>query len=91
MMSIQTVLSAVNGFGSTVASTFTTFLTINYFIGQNTIDLLCFIFRLAKAATISILTALHIALEDLSIFLAESSESFINIINSMTFSFSSDQ
>ena len=76
-MSIQTVLSAVNGFGNGVTTAFTTLLTVNYFIGQNTVRLLTFMLSNLKLATICLLKATHIALEDLSVFLVESGELFV--------------
>ena len=79
-MLIESVLNAVNGFGNGVTSTFTTILTVNYFIGQNTVQLISFLLNHLKAITICLLTAIHIALEDLSVFLVESSESFVYLV-----------
>ena len=84
-MSIDTVLSAVNGAGSAVTSTITTILTVNYFVAQNTINLACLILHQMKSATIYLLTAIYIALEDLSVFLVESGESVISLIEYIFF------
>ena len=76
-MSIESVLDAVNGFGNGVTSTVTTVITINYIIGENTVRLLSFIFGYMKSATICLLQAIQIALEDLGVFLMESADSFV--------------
>jgi len=76
-MSIESVLDAVNGFGNGVTSAVTTIITINYIIGENTVRLLSFIFAYIKSATICLLQAIQIALEDLGIFLMESADSFV--------------
>ena len=76
-MSIESVLDAVNGFGNGVTSAVTTVITINYIIGENTVRLLSFIFGYMKSATICLLQAIQIALEDLGVFLMESADSFV--------------
>ena len=76
-MSIESVLDAVNGFGNGVTSAVTTIITINYFIGENTVRLFSFIFGYIKSATICLLQAIQIALEDLGVFLMESADSFV--------------
>ena len=77
-MSIESVLDALNGFGNGVTTAITTVLTVNYFIGENTVRLLSFILAHIKSGTICLLNAIHIALEDLGLFLVESGESFVS-------------
>ena len=76
-MSIESVLDAVNGFGNGVTSAVTTIITINYFIGENTVRMFSIIFGYIKSATICLLQAIQIALEDLGVFLMESTDSFV--------------
>ncbi len=74
-MAIQSLLSFVNGVCSTVSNGFTTFLTVNYYVGQSIVTLVTACLVQLKALIITLSIATYILLEDLSVFILETFES----------------
>ena len=83
-MAIQSLLNFVNGIGSTFSSCFTTFVTINYFVGQTIFSLLTATFYQLKSLTILAATATYVFLEDLATFALETCESILAGFEFMT-------
>ena len=74
-MAIQSLLSFVNGVCSTVSNGFTTFLTLNYYVGQSIVTLVTACLVQLKALVIALSIATYILLEDLSVFILETLDS----------------
>ena len=78
---VKMVVETINGIGYTITQTVTTVLKVNHFIGENVVNLALGILSYVKTAIMALCAALNVALEDLAIFIAETLESFVNIMD----------
>ena len=83
-MAIQSLLNFVNGIGSTLYNGFTTFVTVNYYVGQAIFSILTAALVKLKALVVSIAIGTYIFLEDLSVFVLETCESILAGFELMT-------
>lgn len=75
------VIETINSIGQAVTTTVTLLIQLNHWINQNVVGLAMSLASLLTSSLVALAAAVHIALEDLAVFLADTHESFVTVVD----------